>query len=163
MNSGLIDSSKTSHCLTRGSWATTLDGGVRSALPLRRKQEHVPRTLGSKLHSPEPLLSRHHGGRSRNGGLTNALSFAVCASEQQPGGTFSLNSHPAACMRAVHVCMLRRVRLFATPRTVARQAPVHGPSWVGILQQVAISSSKGSSPPRDRTHVSCIGRWILYH
>jgi len=32
-----------------------------------------------------------------------------------------------------------------------------------ILEWVAISSSRGSSQPRDRTHVSCIGRWILYH
>ena len=26
-----------------------------------------------------------------------------------------------------------------------------------------ISSSRGSSPPRDWAHVSCIGRWILQH
>ena len=35
-----------------------------------------------------------------------------------------------------------------------------------ILDWVAISYSKGSSRPRDRTHVSCdfcVGRWILYH
>ena len=32
-----------------------------------------------------------------------------------------------------------------------------------ILESVAISSSRGSSQPRDRTWVSCIGRGILYH
>jgi len=32
-----------------------------------------------------------------------------------------------------------------------------------ILKWVAISSSKGSSPPRDWTRVTYIGRWILYH
>ena len=31
----------------------------------------------------------------------------------------------------------------------------------GIIQ--TISSSRGSSWPRDRTCVSCVGRWILYH
>ena len=34
-----------------------------------------------------------------------------------------------------------------------------------ILEWLAISSSRGSSQPRDQTHVSCIsctGRWILY-
>ena len=31
------------------------------------------------------------------------------------------------------------------------------------LEWVAISSSGGSSQPRDRTCVFCIGRWILYH
>ena len=38
---------------------------------------------------------------------------------------------------------------------------VHGISQTRILERVAISSSKGSSPPRDSTHVSCIGRRIL--
>ena len=32
-----------------------------------------------------------------------------------------------------------------------------------ILQWVAISFSRGSSWPRDRTRISCTGRWILYH
>ena len=32
-----------------------------------------------------------------------------------------------------------------------------------ILEWVDISFSRGSSWPRDRTHVSCIGRQILYH
>ena len=43
-----------------------------------------------------------------------------------------------------------------------------GYSVLGILQartleRVAIPFSRGSSQARDRTHVSCIGRWILYH
>ena len=43
---------------------------------------------------------------------------------------------------------------------------VHGICQAGILEWTAISSSRGSSPPRDRTHVSyvsCFDRWILYH
>ena len=32
-----------------------------------------------------------------------------------------------------------------------------------ILVWVTISSSRGSSQPRDQTHISCIGRWVLYH
>ena len=42
---------------------------------------------------------------------------------------------------------------------------VHGIFQARILEWVAMSSSRGSSQPRDRTrvsHVSCIGRWILY-
>ena len=31
-----------------------------------------------------------------------------------------------------------------------------------ILEWVTISFSRGSSQPRDRTHVSCICRWFLY-
>ena len=40
---------------------------------------------------------------------------------------------------------------------------VHRISQSRILEWVAISPSKGSSQPRDRTWVSCIGRQILYH
>ena len=43
---------------------------------------------------------------------------------------------------------------------------VHGILQARILEWVAMSSSRGSSRPRDGTHVSyisCIGRWVLYH
>ena len=38
---------------------------------------------------------------------------------------------------------------------------VHGSFQARILEWVATSYSRGSSPPRDRTRVSCIGKWIL--
>ena len=43
---------------------------------------------------------------------------------------------------------------------------VHGIVQARILEWVAVSYSRGSSQPRDKTHVSCIsciGRWILHH
>ena len=43
---------------------------------------------------------------------------------------------------------------------------IHGIFQARILEWVAISFSRESSWPRDRTQVSrvsCIGRWILYH
>ena len=40
---------------------------------------------------------------------------------------------------------------------------VHGIFQVRILEQIAISSSRGSSRARDGTRVSSIGRRILYH
>ena len=39
---------------------------------------------------------------------------------------------------------------------------VHGILQARILEWVAISCSRGASPLTDRTHVSCIGRQILY-
>ena len=39
---------------------------------------------------------------------------------------------------------------------------VHGLLQARILEWVAISFSRGSSWPRDRTCVSCIGRWIFF-
>ena len=40
---------------------------------------------------------------------------------------------------------------------------VHEISQARTLKQVAIYSSRGSSWSRNRTCVSCISRWILYH
>ena len=40
---------------------------------------------------------------------------------------------------------------------------VRGIFPVRMLEWGAMSSSRGSSQPKDWTHVSCIGRWILYH
>ena len=43
---------------------------------------------------------------------------------------------------------------------------VHGILQASILKWVAMSSSRGSSQPRDRTHIPCdfcIDRWIPYH
>ena len=43
---------------------------------------------------------------------------------------------------------------------------IHGILQARILEWVAMPSSRGSSQPRDQTHVSyisCIGRWVLYH
>ena len=43
---------------------------------------------------------------------------------------------------------------------------VQGILQAEILEWVAMPSSRGSSRPRNRTHVSyisCIGRWVLYH
>ena len=40
---------------------------------------------------------------------------------------------------------------------------VHGIFQARILEQVAISSSRWSSRPRDQTQISCIARQILYH
>ena len=64
-------------------------------------------------------------------------------------------------------CALSHVRLFATPWTTAHKAS----SVCGILQArrlewVAMSFSRGSSRPSDRTHISCIsciGRQVLCH
>ena len=74
------------------------------------------------------------------------------------------------CVRActhAYTQLLSRVQLFSIPWTVACLAPLSiGILQAGILEWVAISSSRGSSRPRDRTCiscVSCIGKQILYH
>ena len=62
------------------------------------------------------------------------------------------------------VQLLSHVRLFVTLWMVYCQTPLSmGFSQARILQWAAISSSRGSSQPRDRTHISCISRQIIYH
>ena len=69
----------------------------------------------------------------------------------------------------VHTCMLScisHVQLFVTPWTVARQAPLsmgfsRQEYWSGLL-----CSLPGDLPDlmtESECHVSCIGRWALYH
>ena len=60
-------------------------------------------------------------------------------------------------------CILSHVQQFVTPWTVA--CPCSCSSQARTLERVAISSSRGSSWPRDQTQVSCvscIGRCSLY-
>ena len=48
----------------------------------------------------------------------------------------------------------------------APSSSVHGISQARMLEWVAISYFRGSSQPRDRTHVSCVswsGRQVIYH
>ena len=56
---------------------------------------------------------------------------------------------------------LSRARLFVSPQTVARQAPVNGILQARIMEWVAIAFSRRSSQPRDQSSVSCItGRFF---
>ena len=63
--------------------------------------------------------------------------------------------------------LLSHVWLFATPWTVALQAPLSmGILQAKILERVAIFFSTGSSRFGEWTHISCVsctGRQILYH
>ena len=60
-----------------------------------------------------------------------------------------LNSH-------LFLCVFSRIRLFETMDCSWPGSSVHGNFQTRIVEWVAISSSRGSSPPRDRTLISCI-------
>ena len=64
----------------------------------------------------------------------------------------------------VPVCMLSlsHGRLCDPIDCIPPGSSVRGILQARILEWIAISCSKGSSSPRDQTHVFCIGRWILY-
>ena len=78
-------------------------------------------------------------------------------------------AHPIFCLSWMNVVVLgtqspSHVQLFCDPMDCSLPgSSVHGISQARILEWVTISSSRGSSWPRDGTQVSCIGRRILYH
>jgi len=86
----------------------------------------------------------------QSNGLSRVFSNTTVQKHQFFGAQLSSqsNSH-------IHIVakLLSHVRLFATPWTVAYQAP-QSMEFSPVLQWVAISFSKGSSQPRDRTQVS---------
>ena len=63
--------------------------------------------------------------------------------------------------------VLSCIRVFCDPTDCnSPGSSVCGILQARILESVAISSSRGSSQPKDQTYISCIsctGRWILYH
>ena len=70
----------------------------------------------------------------------------------------------SACLHARVFSLSSCLTLFDTMSQP--DSSVRGIFQARIPEWVAISSSKGSSRPRNWTHiscVSCIGRWILYH
>ena len=74
-------------------------------------------------------------------------------------------SHPIS---KIQICccfqLLSRVLLFCNPTDHSPPgSSVHGIPQARTLERVSISFSRGSSRPRDQTHVSCIDRQILYH
>ena len=75
-------------------------------------------------------------------------------------GALGMQSHSLVCV-CVQLCPTLWNPMDCSPPG----ASVHGISQVRIQEWVAISSSRGSSWLRDRTHVSCVsctGSWILY-
>ena len=65
----------------------------------------------------------------------------------------------------LHSCLTLCNPMDGNPMSLP-DSSVHGILQARILEWVAIFSSRGSSQPRDRTHiscVSCVGRRMLYH
>ena len=71
--------------------------------------------------------------------------------------------HRQAQLRDFGCCLVTMSYFFVTPWTLAHQGSVYGVSLARILEWVAISFSRRSSRPGDRTCISCNGRRVLYH
>ena len=105
--------------------------------------------------------SEGRGGGARRGREQKHLTVV----RQRPQGpaAWRLSSCAAPYLR-VRLCMCAVVSYSLRP--VDSSPPgssVHRTFQARILEWVAMPFSKGSSQPRDRTHVSCLGKWALYH
>ena len=78
---------------------------------------------------------------------------------------FTLPWRPVCYQLAIGVCECSVLsESFAIPCTVAQQAPLSmGIFQSRMLEWTAISSSRGSSQPRDQTRIPYTGRRVLYH
>ena len=106
-------------------------------------------------------------------GITNSMDMSLINSGSwqwtgKPGVLQSMGSQIWTRLSDWTVRSIARSwRIFCDPRDCSLSGSlVHGILKARILEWVAISSSRGYSWLRDRTHVfctSCTGRWILYH
>ena len=66
------------------------------------------------------------------------------------------------CAKSLQLCLTLCTPMDCSPPG----SSVHGILQARVLEWGAVSSSRGSSQPRDQTcssYISCIGRWVLYH
>ena len=77
-------------------------------------------------------------------------------------GSAGFLMHACLCAKSLQLCLtVCNPMDWSSPGS-----SVHGILQVRILEWVAMPSSRGSSRPRDQTHVSyvsCFGRLVLYH
>ena len=73
--------------------------------------------------------------------------------------TRGLSSTHSVCRLLLPSCLTRRNPIDCSPPG----SSVYGILQARILDWIAVSFSRGSSWPRDRTHISCTGRRIPYH
>ena len=105
------------------------------------------------------------GASSLRAGWIEARSLVV---DQMPGFRSCFLTDLKGRFLVLCMCVLSSVSVFATSCTVCSLAgsSARGTFQARILERVAISFSRGSSQPRNRTRVSCvscIGKWIVYH
>ena len=85
----------------------------------------------------------------------NALKFHQCCLKWQ---------HFIMCVcELLYRCMFCLVAKLSLTVWDSMGSSVHGNSQARMQEWVAISFSRDSSRPRDKTWVSCIGRQILYN
>ena len=108
-------------------------------------------------------------------GPSAVASLSIQDTHCVPGTVWTVcEEHPVSAPRCwdlrgetvINICVCSVIQSCLTPCDPMEYSPpassVYGIFQARTLEWVAISSSRGSSWPRDRTRVSCIGRRILH-
>ena len=69
----------------------------------------------------------------------------------------ALRSHKGLCVMPAQACLT-----LCDPKDYSPPGFCVYASGVPMLEWAAVSFSKGSFQPRDRTHISCVSRWMIY-
>ena len=86
-----------------------------------------------------------------------------CTAKKQIKMNFLPSLLPLHSQHIVYYCLVMKWCQTISMDCSPPASSVHRISQARILEWVAVSFSRGSSPARNQTHIFCIGRQILYH
>ena len=143
-----------------------IPAGFATDLPLRKwKRASFP---ARKFKGT--FVSKSRSGRARPAPVCPASTHVrvsvlppgeAGAQDRLPRGWRAWRTNPVVCTAMCFVaqsCLTLCDAVDCSPPG----SSVRGILLARTLERVAMPSSRGSSPPRDRTRVCCTGRWILY-
>ena len=125
--------------------------------PWRRKESDTTERL--RIHFSLSCVGEGNGNPLQYFCLENPREWAAISGVPQSQTQLKRLSSSSSSIHAqsVQLCPSLRDPMDYSPAG----SSVHGILQARILGWVAISSSRGSSPPRNQIHISCIGRWTL--
>ena len=110
------------------------------------------------LLCPPPNTHTHgcpavtHPGRGEVGDLCTIPHWVPNTHTQVPPNEMHTDTHVCACMLSLQSCLTLCDPVDYSPPG----SSVHGIFQARILEWVSMSSSRGSSRPRDQAHISCV-------
>ena len=151
-------------CVTAPHWSCCwklkrMPGKGRGGQKLTQlKETFSTREDSTVLLRPGASLELFKGARKSKQSVHASFFLQVKAAKFYPNRTSSTTW--CTCVRSV-------AQLCSTLHDLTDCSPlgssVHGICQARMLEWVAISFSRASSWSRDRTCISCVGKWVLYH
>ena len=158
--------------MDRWAWEAIVHGVAKSWTQLKQLSLHTTRWIrlitnsSGKMESLKLKWNHLKGGSKKKGGeeRINRINSNCSKNDGLILKTFKVTLYTSikTCAKLLQLCLTLCNSMDCSPPG----SSVHGILQARILEWVAVVSSRGPSPPRDQTHVSCvscIGRRVLYH